>query len=267
MSLFEDISILQLALYGGLFTFFLTGVGSLGIFFLKRTSPKVFSVSLGMAGGIMIAASFWSLLNPALEIAKETYSLAFIPVVIGFILGIILLRIIDITVPHLHMASLPMEQEGPHVPLKKSILILLAITIHNIPEGLAVGVSFGSASDKKELLLSAYNLTLGIGFQNIPEGLALALALKHSGITRFKSFFYGFFSAVVEPIFSLVGAGATLFSHLILPYALSLAAGAMMFVTIEELLPEAQKFGNSDLASLGFGAGFLIMMILDTALS
>ncbi len=266
MNLFEDISILQLALYGGLFTFFLTGVGSLGVFFLKRTSPKVFSVSLGMAGGIMIAASFWSLLNPALEIAKETYSLAFIPVVIGFILGIILLRIIDITVPHLHMASLPIEQEGPHVPLKKSILILLAITIHNIPEGLAVGVSFGGVEENQALLPGAYNLTLGIGFQNIPEGLALSLALKHAGLSKFRSFLYGFLSAIVEPVFALAGAGATLLSSYLLPYALSLAAGAMIFVTIEELLPEAQKLGNSDLASLGFGIGFLIMMILDTSL-
>ncbi len=267
MNFLESFSIFELALYGGLFTFFLTGLGSSGVFFLKKTSPKAFSVSLGMAGGIMIAASFWSLLNPALEISKETYTLPFIPVVIGFILGIILLRIIDLSVPHLHMASLSAEQEGPHIPLKKSLLILLAITIHNIPEGMAVGVSFGGVSDRKELLLPAYNLTLGIGVQNIPEGLALAMALKHSGISRFKSFFYGFFSAIVEPIFSLVGAGTTLMSQLLLPYALSLAAGAMIFVTIEELLPEAQKLGNSDLASLGFGVGFLIMMILDTSLS
>ncbi len=262
----KETSLLLLALYGGLFTFLLTGLGSLGVLFLKKSNPKVFSVSLGMAGGIMIAASFWSLLTPALDLARETYTLPFIPIVIGFILGIFLLRVLDLVVPHLHFASLPNEQEGPQIPLKKSILILLAITIHNIPEGLAIGVSFGSVEENHAFLTGAYNLTLGIGFQNIPEGLALSLALKHAGLSRIKSFFYGFLSAIVEPIFSIAGAGATLISSYLLPYALSLAAGAMIFVTIEELLPEAQKFGNSDLASLGFGMGFLVMMILDTSL-
>jgi ZIP family zinc transporter len=264
--IFNGSFLLISALYGGIFTFVLTGLGSFGVFFLKKTNPKIFSFSLGMAGGIMMAASFWSLLNPAIEIAKETYTLSFVPVVIGFILGIFLLRLLDLIVPHLHLASSPLEQEGPQIPLKKSILIFLAITIHNIPEGLAIGVSFGSVGKNQEFLREAYNLTLGIGIQNIPEGLALSLALKHAGLSRIKSFFYGFLSAIVEPIFALTGVGTTLLSSLLLPYALSLAAGAMIFVTIEELLPEAQKFGNSDIASLGFGIGFLIMMVLDTFL-
>lgn len=266
LDLTPEISILTLSFVSGLFTFGLTGLGSLAVLFIKKTNPKVFSLSLGLAGGIMIAASFWSLLDPALEIAKKSYTLPFLPVVIGFILGTFLLRVLDLTIPHLHLGSLPDEQEGPQIPLKKSILILLAITIHNIPEGLAIGVAYGGVSESREFFMPALNLTLGIGFQNIPEGLALSLALKHSGLSRFKSFLYGFLSAIVEPIFATAGAGATLISHFLLPYALSLAAGAMIFVTIEELLPEAQKYGNSDLASLGFGSGFLLMMILDTAL-
>lgn len=269
--LFEDflmnLSLITLAFYGGLFTLLLTGLGSSGVLFLKKINLKIFSISLGFSGGIMIAASFWSLLTPALEISKTQYLLPFIPVVVGFVIGIILLRILDIVVPHLHLASTTMEQEGPKIPLKKGMLIFLAITIHNIPEGLAIGVSIGSSIEKKEFLLSALNLVLGIGIQNIPEGLALAIALRQAGFLPYKSFFISFFSALVEPIFAVIGVIGISISHLLLPYSLSLAAGAMIFVTIEELLPEAQKYGNSDLASLGFGSGFLIMMILDTYFS
>lgn len=214
----------------------------------------------------MIAASFWSLLNPAVELAQKTHPLPFIPVSVGFILGIALLRLIDITVPHLHMASPSYEQEGIKIPLKKGLLILIAITIHNIPEGLAIGVSFGNGLRDKVLLSQAINLSIGIGVQNIPEGLALVLALRQTGFSQKKSFILGTLSAIVEPIFSTIGALTILISKALLPYALSLAAGAMIFVTIEELIPEAQRYGNSDLTSLGFGAGFLIMMILDTSI-
>lgn len=263
---FQGQSLILLAAYAGLFTFLLNALGSTGVLMVDRINPKIFSVSLGTSGGIMIAASFWSLLDPALELTQKTYSLPFIPIVIGFVLGIILLRVIDQVVPHLHMASLPTEQEGPKIPIRKGLLILFAITIHNIPEGLAIGVSMGSSAEDSLLLRSALNLSLGIGFQNIPEGLALALALRQTGFSRRKSFFLGVISAIVEPLFATAGAYAVLLSHLLLPYALSLAAGAMIFVTIEELLPEAQKYGNSDLSSIGFGVGFLLMMILDTSL-
>ncbi len=240
------------AFYSGVFTFGLTGLGSLIGVWIKRAEFKIFSFFLGLSGGIMISASFWSLLNPALEKAREIYSFPVIPVIIGFILGVFLLRLIDLIVPHLHLFSSKDEQEGLNLPLKTSLLILLAITIHNIPEGLALGVS-----------LEKVKIALGIGLQNIPEGLALALVLRSSGFSKFLSFFYGFLSAIVEPIFALIGALTTSLSVYLLPYILSLAGGAMIFVTIEELLPSAQRLGNSDRVSLGFGLGFILMMFLD----
>lgn len=268
---FSDILHLQhniiiFALIAGLFTFLLNGFGCLGVIFAERVNPKFFSLTLGISGGVMISASFWSLLNPAIEITKESYSLPFLPVVIGFVIGVLLLRAIDHVVPHLHIASISEEQEGPRIPLKKGLLIFFAMTIHNIPEGLAVGVTIGGVKADPDLLTSALNLSLGIGIQNIPEGLALVLALRHAGFSKMKSFIWGALSALAEPAFSIIGAVATMQGQLLLPYALSLAGGAMIFVTIEELLPEAQKYGNSDIASVGFGLGFVIMMILDTML-
>ncbi len=258
--------LLVLALIAGLFTFSLNALGCLGVLFIERVNLKFFSLSLGISGGVMISASFWSLLNPAIEMTKEVYSLPFVPIVIGFIAGVLLMRVIDLIVPHLHVASSPQEPEGPRIPLKKGLLIFFAMTIHNIPEGLAMGVTIGGIENDLSLVSSALNLTIGIGIQNIPEGLALVLALRHSGFTRFKSFVWGTISTLAEPLFAVIGALTTLHSQFLLPYALSLAGGAMIFVTIEELLPEAQKYGNSDLASLGFGVGFLLMMILDTSL-
>lgn len=241
----------------------LAGLGSIWVLFIKKIDTRVFSVSLGFSGGIMISASFWSLLNPAVTLSKNLYSLFMVPVIIGFILGVLLLRVIDLIVPHLHIASSIREQEGPKIPLKRGILILFAIGIHNIPEGIAIGVSFGNSLENQAFLRDAWNLTLGIGIQNIPEGLAVSLALRQTGMTRFKSFFFSFISAMVEPLFSLIGVYLTMATDVFLPYALSLAAGAMIFVTIEELLPEAQKYGNSDLTSIGFGIGFLTMMTLN----
>lgn len=258
--------LLTFALLGGLFTVTLNAIGCLGVVFAERVNPKFFSLSLGVSGGVMISASFWSLLNPALEITKETSSLPFVPVVIGFVSGVLLLRIIDLLIPHIHIASVSHEQEGPKIPLKRGLLIFFAMTIHNIPEGLAMGVTIGGIDEDPGLLTSALNLTAGIGIQNIPEGLALVLALRQTGFTRRESFLWGALSAFAEPVFSVIGAITTMQSQILLPYALSLAGGAMIFVTIEELLPEAQKYGNSDLASIGFGFGFVIMMILDTAL-
>lgn len=260
----SNLSLLELGLFCGLFTLFLTGLGALGVLFFKNIRLNFFSLSLGFAGGVMIAASFWSLLDPALDLSESMYSLPFLPIVIGFSLGILLLRILDLIIPHLHLTSSPQEQEGMKIPLKKGLLFFLAVTLHNIPEGLAVGVSISGGIEKIEYLEKGINLVLGIGIQNIPEGLALALALRQIGLTPLKSFFLSFSSAVVEPLFSVIGVLTIYLSHILLPYAMSLAAGAMIFVTIEELLPEAQKYGNSDLASLGFGGGFLLMMILDT---
>ncbi|MFN3568140.1 MAG: ZIP family metal transporter [Caldimicrobium sp.] len=263
----KDQSLIVLIFLCGLFTLFLTGLGSTGIFFFPSINPKIFSLSLGFAGGIMIAASIWSLLIPALEISKFFYTLAFIPISIGFTLGLALLRVLDMIIPHLHLGTNSKEQEGLKIHLRKVVLIYLAITLHNIPEGIAIGVSLGSASENMEFIYSGLNLVLGIGIQNIPEGLALAFALRQTGLSSVNSFLLSFLSAIVEPIFAVLSGLTIYISKFLLPYFLSLAAGAMIFVTIEELLPEAQKFGNSDLASLGFGGGFLTMMILDTYFS
>ena len=249
---------MEKALYYGLLTFFLTGLGA-SLIFLTRGNPRKFlSLSLGFAGGVMVSASFFSLILPSIKIFGEGSIISALKLSFGFILGVAILRLLDIITPHLHPGVTSLEKEGPAIQLKKSVLLFLAVTIHNIPEGLAVGVSL------------TLELALAIGIQNIPEGLALALALalafRAAGLSKFQSFFYGFVSAIVEPIFSLLGAFLIDISKFLLPYAMSLAAGAMIFVVIEEILPTAQKLENPDFASLGFGIGFLSMLILDAGL-
>jgi len=243
---------MEKALYYGLLTFFLTGLGS-SLIFLTRGNPRKFlCLSLGFAGGVMISASFFSLILPSIKIFGEGSIISALKLSFGFILGVVILRLLDIITPHLHPGLTTLEKEGPAIQLKKSVLLFLAVTIHNIPEGLAVGVSL------------TLELALAIGIQNIPEGLALAF--RAAGLSKFQSFFYGFVSAIVEPIFSLLGAFLIDISKFLLPYAMSLAAGAMIFVVIEEILPTAQKLENPDFASLGFGIGFLSMLILDAGL-
>jgi len=247
---------MEKALYYGLLTFFLTGLGA-SLIFLTRGNPRKFlSLSLGFAGGVMVSASFFSLILPSFKIFGEGSIISALKLSFSFILGVAILRLLDIITPHLHPSVTSFEKEGPAIQLKKSVLLFLAVTIHNIPEGLAVGVSL------------TLELALAIGIQNIPEGLALALALafRAAGLSNFQSFFYGFVSAIVEPIFSLLGAFLIDISKFLLPYAMSLAAGAMIFVVIEEILPTAQKLENPDFASLGFGIGFLSMLILDAGL-
>jgi ZIP family zinc transporter len=246
---------MEKALYYGLLTFFLTGLGS-SLIFLTRGNPRKFlCLSLGFAGGVMVSASFFSLILPSMKIFGEGSIISALKLSFGFILGVAILRLLDIITPHLHPGVTTLEKEGPAIQLKKSVLLFLAVTIHNIPEGLAIGVSL------------TLELALAIGIQNIPEGLALALAFRAVGLSKFQSFFYGFVSAIVEPIFSLLGAFLIDISRFLLPYAMSLAAGAMIFVVIEEILPTAQKLENPDFASLGFGIGFLSMLILDAGLS
>jgi ZIP family zinc transporter len=243
---------MEKALYYGLLTFFLTGLGA-SLIFLTRGNPRKFlCLSLGFAGGVMVSASFFSLILPSIKIFGEGSIISALKLSFGFILGVAILRLLDIITPHLHPGVTTLEKEGPAIQLKKSVLLFLAVTIHNIPEGLAVGVSL------------TLELALAIGIQNIPEGLALAF--RAAGLSKFQSFFYGFVSAVVEPIFSLLGAFLIDISKFPLPYAMSLAAGAMIFVVIEEILPTAQKLENPDFASLGFGIGFLSMLILDAGL-
>ncbi|WP_048600250.1 ZIP family metal transporter [Rubeoparvulum massiliense] len=256
------------ALCATLFTWFLTAAGAGLIFFFTQINRKVLDAMLGFAAGVMIAASFWSLLAPAIEMAGETSTQPWIPAVIGFVSGGLFLALIDKIIPHLHLGLPRSEAEGIQTGWQRSILLVLAITLHNIPEGLAVGVAFGAlAYDLPGATLAgAVALAIGIGIQNFPEGLAVSAPLRREGFSRRKSFFYGQLSGVVEPVAGVIGAVAVMAMKPILPYALSFAAGAMIFVVVEELIPESQLGKNTDLATLGTMVGFAVMMALDVAL-
>jgi ZIP family zinc transporter len=224
---------------------------------------------LGFAAGVMIAASYWSLLAPALEMSEETSNLpVWVPAAVGFLCGGAFIRLIDLFLPHLHLGFPVAEAEGIHTKWRRSILLVLAITLHNIPEGLAVGVAFGAvAADLSSATLAgAIALAIGIGIQNFPEGAAVAVPLRAEGMSRARSFFYGQVSALVEPVAGVLGAAAVLLMKPILPYALAFAAGAMIFVVVEELIPESQLNKHTDFATSGAMLGFVIMMILDVAL-
>jgi len=256
------------ALLATLFTWFLTALGAGLVFFFKTINRKVLDGMLGFAAGVMIAASFWSLLAPAIEMAEVSGIPGWIPATVGFIMGAVFLRIVDRFLPHLHL-GLPVEEaEGIHTQWRRSVLLVLAITLHNIPEGLAVGVAFGAlAADLPSASLAgAVALALGIGIQNFPEGTAVSVPLRREGLTRFKSFWYGQLSGIVEPIAGVIGAVAVILMQPILPYALSFAAGAMIFVVVEELIPESQLEKNTDIATMGAILGFAVMMTLDVAL-
>ena len=256
------------ALVGTLFTWFMTLCGA-GVAFIGRDiSRKVLDIMLGFAGGVMIAASYWSLLAPALEMAESGPLPAWVPAAIGFLMGGVVLRLVDKLLPHLHAGLAENQAEGLPTRWRQTTLLVLAITLHNIPEGLAVGVAFGAAAAglPSATLAGAMSLAIGIGIQNFPEGLAVAAPLRRAGYSRFKSFWVGQASGLVEPIAGVVGAFAVLSSQAILPYALAFAAGAMIFVVVEELIPESQQEGNGDLATMGVMIGFTVMMILDVAL-
>ena len=219
----------------------------------------------GFAAGVMIAASFWSLLAPAIELSREHPIAVWFPPALGFAAGGAFLALMDRILPHLH-TGLPLERaEGRKSSWQRSMLLIMAITLHNIPEGLAVGVAFGAAAQGQATLATALALTLGIGIQNFPEGMAVALPLRREGVRPWKCFLAGQASAWVEPVTAVIGAGAVLLVKPLLPYALSFAAGAMIFVVVEELIPESQRNDNTDLATLSALAGFTTMMILDTA--
>lgn len=250
------------------FTWFLTALGAAGVFFTKTVNKKILDPMLGFAGGVMIAASYWSLLAPALEMAEQQGQIAWVPAAVGFLLGGVCLRLVDRILPHLHLYA-PIEQaEGISTTWRRTTLLILAITLHNIPEGLAVGVAFGAvaAGIPAATLPAAIALALGIGIQNFPEGMAVAMPLRREGVSRFKSFWYGQLSGIVEPIAGVLGAAAVIVARPILPYALAFAAGAMIFVVVEEVVPESQASGNADLATMGLMVGFTVMMILDVAL-
>lgn len=257
------------ALIGTLFTWGMTALGAALVFTTKNVNQKFLDSMLGFAGGVMIAASYWSLLSPALEMAEGDGIPSWIPAAVGFLLGGVFLFLADKLLPHLHPNSPVEKAEGIQSKQKKrSTLLVLAITLHNIPEGLAIGVAFGAvaAGLPSATLMGAITLAIGIGIQNFPEGVAVSMPLRRDGMSRRKSFVYGQFSGMVEPIAAIIGAVAVVFMEPLLPYALSFAAGAMIFVVAEEVIPGSHENGNGDLASISLMVGFTIMMILDVAL-
>ena len=255
------------ALLAGCFTWGVTAVGASGVFLSEKPSQRLLDVMLGFAGGVMIAASFWSLLAPAISISEELGYPGWLPPLVGFLMGGVSLRLLDMLMPHLHPAMAENAPDGPPSTLRRTTLLVLAITLHNIPEGMAVGVAFGAIGNMAEASSAgAMALALGIGLQNFPEGLAVSMPLRREGLTRSKAFLYGQLSAIVEPIFAFIGAFLVQFARPILPYALAYAAGAMIFVVAEEVVPESQSSGNGDLATMGLLFGFAVMMVLDVAL-
>lgn len=265
--------VLMQAFLAGLFIWGCTIVGSAVVFFFKHISRRLLDIMMGFAAGVMIAASFWSLLAPSIEYAEVSYGKLFwLPAAIGFLVGGFFLWLIDAVVPHLHLSKDISEAES--VPehsrkkLSKTALLFLAITIHNFPEGLAVGVAFGAlaANPSPEAFVGAIGLALGIGLQNVPEGADLSIPIRTDGKSRLKAYYWGSMSAIVEPIGAVLGAVAAMAMTAILPYALSFAAGAMIFVVVEELIPDSQTNGNTDVATLGLMVGFVLMIVLDVAL-
>jgi len=264
----ENLSPIVQALVATGFTWFVTALGAALVFFFRSIDRKVLNGMLGFAAGVMIAASFWSLLAPAIEMAEASALPAWVPATAGFLLGGAFLWLVDKILPHLHL-GLPIEEaEGIKTSWHRSILLVLAITLHNVPEGLAVGVAFGAvaAGLPAASLAGAIALALGIGIQNFPEGAAVSIPLRREGMSRLKSFWYGQLSGVVEPIAGVLGALAVIAMRPILPYALAFAAGAMIFVVVEELIPESQQETNTDVATVGAMLGFAVMMTLDVAL-
>ena len=265
---FVNLSPALQALCATLFTWFVTALGAALVFIFKSINKNVLNGMLGFAAGVMIAASFWSLLAPAIEMAEASGTAAWIPAVVGFLGGGAFLLFVDKVLPHLHIGHDDHEAEGIKTSWQRSILLVLAITLHNIPEGLAVGVAFGAiaAGLPSATLPGAVALAIGIGIQNFPEGAAVSIPLRREGFSRLKSFLYGQASGVVEPVAGVLGAVAVIAMKPILPYALSFAAGAMIYVVIEELIPEAQLDRKTDIATIGAMLGFAIMMVLDVAL-
>jgi ZIP family zinc transporter len=265
---FTDLHPVVQALLATTFTWLVTASGAALVFLFKDLPRKALDGMLGFTGGVMIAASYWSLLAPSIEMSEAQGMLPWFPPAVGFAAGAHVLFGLDKLVPHLHLNFGQDETEGVKTQWKRTTLLVLAITLHNIPEGLAVGVAFGAAAaglDGAELG-GAVALAIGIGLQNFPEGIAVSMPLRRSGVSRRKAFFYGQLSAVVEPIAGVIGAAAVLVFQPILPYALAFAAGAMIYVVIEEVVPETQRDKHTDTAALGFIGGFLVMMILDVAL-
>ena len=243
-----------------------TGLGAAMVFFLRgHISDGLQRVLTGFAAGVMVAASFWSLLQPALDGAAGMGKLSFIPAAVGFLVGIGFLLLLDIITPHIHMDN---QTEGPRSGLRRTTKLILAVTLHNIPEGMAVGVVYAGwlSGESGITLAAALTLALGIAIQNFPEGAIVSMPLRAEGMPKVKTFFYGVLSGVVEPIAALltIAAASTVVS--VLPYLLAFAAGAMIYVVVEELIPEMSSGKHSNAGTIAFSLGFVLMMVLDVAL-
>jgi len=268
MEWFADQNAILQAFLATIFTWALTAAGASLVFLFKTVNRKVLDAMMGFAAGVMIAASFWSLLAPAIEMVEIDGGISWLPPVIGFLAGGAFLLLVDKVLPHLHIGFPREEAEGIPTTWKRSVLLVLAITLHNIPEGLAVGVAFGAVASglPSASFGAAVALAVGIGIQNFPEGTSVSVPLRREGMRPGRAFWYGQLSGVVEPVAGVLGALAVLFIRPLLPYALSFAAGAMIFVVIEELIPESQLAKNTDIATIFTLIGFAVMMMLDVAL-
>ena len=258
---------MEKVLIGLLIPFLGTTLGSGMVFLMKdKINPKVQKLLLGFASGVMIAASIWSLITPSIEMAEEQGKVSWIPASIGFLLGVVFLLILDSLIPHLHLDS--KKPEGIKAKLKNTTMMILAVTLHNIPEGMAVGVVFAGilAQNTTMTLAGAITLSIGIAIQNFPEGAIISMPLKNEGISKSKAFLYGTLSGIVEPIGAVITILLTSIVTPVLPYLLSFAAGAMIYVVVEELIPESQAGEHSNIGTIGVAIGFVIMMILDIAL-
>jgi ZIP family zinc transporter len=266
---FSQLGHVSQALIAGLFTWSITAAGAAVVFLFPTMRRSILDAMLGFAAGVMIAASYWSLLAPAIDMAASRGGSPWFAPLAGFLSGAGFLFAGDKLVPHLHINLRRELTEGPATNWDRTILLVLAITLHNIPEGLAVGVAFGALGHglPDATLAGAVALAVGIGLQNFPEGVAISMPLRREGISRFKCFWFGQLSAAVEPVAAVIGAAAVTRAEPLLPFALSFAAGAMIFVVVEEVIPESHGGGNTDVATLGTIAGFAVMMVLDVALS
>jgi len=265
MDFFLNLSPVLQALTATLFTWAITALGAGLVFLTRNVSNRFLNAMLGFAAGVMVAASYWSLLAPAVELSRGGSLPVWFPPIVGFLLGGAVLWAIDRLLPHLHLGFPEADIEGLPTSWKRSTLLMLAVTLHNIPEGLAVGVAFGAAASAlhEVNLASAIALAVGIGIQNFPEGMAISLPLRREGMSMGRSFWFGQLSGMVEPMAGLVGAAAVIAISTILPYAMSFAAGAMFYVVVEELIPECQREGNTNLPTVSAMLGFALMMVLE----
>jgi ZIP family zinc transporter len=265
---FQGLNHVVQALLAGLFTWSVTAAGAAAVFVFREVNRRLLDAALGFAAGVMIAASFWSLLAPSIQLSREMGIIEWGPPLAGFLAGAGALRLADWILPHVHPLAPATSTEGADTRLQRTALLVIAITLHNIPEGLAVGVAFGAAGAGSDsaTIGPAIALAIGIGLQNFPEGMAVAVPLRGEGLSPWRSFYYGQMSAWVEPLAAVGGAAAVVMMRPVLPYALAFAAGAMMFVVIEEVIPESQTGGHPDVATSGAIVGFALMMVLDVAL-